>query len=116
MMKCGFIGIGIMGRPQALNLMKAGFPMTVYNRTPSKCAPLVEAGARLAPSPAEVARQSDVIITMVSDTPDVEAVLFGPQGVAEGLTPGKIVIDMSTISPQATGEFACKLAGKGCEM
>ena len=74
------------------------------------------AGARLAHSPAEVARQSDLIFTIVSGTPDVEAVLFGPKGVAEGLTPGKVVIDMSTISPSATGEFACKLAGKGCEM
>jgi len=115
-MNCGFVGIGIMGRPQALNLMKAGFPLTVYNRTAAKCQPLAEAGARVAGSPAEVARPADVIITMVSDTPDVEAVLFGPGGVAEGLTPGKIVIDMSTISAKATGEFACKLAGLGCDM
>src|SRR5262249_54088709 len=115
-MNCGFIGIGIMGRPMALNLMKAGFPMTVYNRTQKKCEPLVTQGARLAHSPAEVARRSDLIFTIVADTPDVEAVLFGPQGAAEGLTPGKVVIDMSTISPSATEDFARRLAERGCEM
>ncbi|MBI3949196.1 MAG: NAD(P)-dependent oxidoreductase [Acidobacteria bacterium] len=114
--RIGFIGLGIMGQPMAHNLIKAGFALAVYNRTRSKCQPLVEAGAAEATSCAEVARQSDIIITVVSDTPDVEQVLFGPDGVWDGLTPGKVVIDMSTISPEATEQFASKLAEKGGQM
>ena len=115
-MQIGFIGLGIMGKPMALNLMKAGFSLVVYNRTASKCAPLAEAGASVARSPQEVAASSDVIVTVVSDTPDVESVLFGKQGVRHGLKRGQIVIDMSTISPAATVEFARRLAEKGCHM
>lgn len=115
-MRIGFIGLGIMGRPMALNLVKAGYALTVHNRTPSKCQPLVQAGARVADSPREVASRSDVIITMVSDTPDVEAVLFGPAGVCEGIQPGTIVIDMSTVSPAATVEWAHRLREKDCEL
>ncbi|HXF03806.1 MAG TPA: NAD(P)-dependent oxidoreductase [Blastocatellia bacterium] len=115
-MRIGFIGLGIMGRPMALNLVKAGYALTVHNRTPSKCQPLVQAGAEVADSPREVASRSDVIITMVSDTPDVEAVLFGPAGVCEGIQPGTIVIDMSTVSPAATVEWAHRLREKDCEL
>ena len=115
-MNIGFIGIGIMGKPMSLNLIKAGFNLTVYNRTPSRCEPLKEAGAAVAGSPREVAEKSDVIITIVSDTPDVEAVLFGENGVIEGIGDGKVVIDMSTISPIETEKFAKRLAEKGAEM
>ncbi len=114
--KIGFIGLGIMGQPMAQNLLRAGFPLTVFNRTRSKCQPLVAAGATEASSPAELAQRSDVIITVVSDTPDVEHVLFAPHGVWDGLAPGKVVIDMSTISADATVTFAEKLREKGCQM
>jgi len=115
-MKIGFIGLGIMGRPMALNLVKAGFSLTVFNRTGSKTEPLAAAGAAVADSPAEVARASDVVITIVSDTPDVESVLFGSDGLFHGAGSGKVLIDMSTISPEATIDFAGRLAEKECEM
>jgi 3-hydroxyisobutyrate dehydrogenase len=115
-MKIGFIGLGIMGRPMALNLVKAGFKLTVFNRTRSKTEPLAAAGADVADSAAEVARASDVVITIVSDTPDVESVLFGSDGLLHGVAAGKVVTDMSTISPDATIGFANRLAEKGCEM
>lgn len=115
-MRVGFIGLGIMGRPMALNLLKAGLPLTVYNRTASKCAPLEEAGAAVARSPREVAHKSDVVITIVSDTPDVESVLFGHEGVSYGLKKDDIVIDMSTVSPAATVDFADRLAAAGYRM
>jgi 2-hydroxy-3-oxopropionate reductase len=115
-MKIGFIGLGIMGRPMALNLVKAGFSLTVFNRTRSKTEPLAAAGAAVADSPAEVGRASDVVITIVSDTPDVESVLFGSDGLFHGAGSGKVLIDMSTISPEATIDFAGRLAEKGCEM
>lgn len=115
-MHIGFIGLGIMGRPMALNLVKAGFSLTVYNRTAAKCDPLVVAGAAQARSPREVAHKSDAVITIVSDTPDVESVLFGTDGVWYGLKQGDVVIDMSTISPRATMSFANRLAERGYEM
>jgi len=115
-MRLGFIGLGTMGRPMATNLLKAGFPVTVYNRTASKAEPLLEMGAAWAPSPADLARRSEVVITMLSDTPDVEAVLFGSGGVWEGVRPGSIVIEMSTISPDAAVAFAHRLAERGGEM
>jgi len=115
-MRIGFIGLGIMGKPMALNLIKAGHSLTVYNRTPVKCSPLVDAGARRADSPREAAEGSEIVITIVSDTPDVESVLFGPGGVAEGAGDGAIVIDMSTISPNATIGFAKRLSEQRCEM
>ncbi len=105
-----------MGRPMAMNLTKAGHSLVVYNRTAEKCAPLAEAGAEVVDSPAEVAQGSQITITMVTDTPDVRAVVFGPGGAAEGLSPGKILIDMSTISPEETVEFAEKLLEIGVEM
>ena len=115
-MHIGFIGLGIMGKPMALNLIKAGFDLTVYNRTAAKCRPLVEAGAAQAHSPGEVAGVADTIITIVSDTPDVESVIFGDDGVRQGLRKGQVVIDMSTISPEATSGFAERLKQLGAEM
>jgi len=115
-MRIGVIGTGIMGRPIALNLLKAGFTLCVYNRTAAKCAPLVDAGATAVGSPRDAAEQSDVLITMVSDTPDVEAVLFGENGIWHGLKEGHIVIDMSSISPAETQRFASRLSDKNVEM
>ena len=115
-MRIGFIGLGIMGRPMALNLVRAGYSLAVYNRSPEKCRPVIEAGARGASSAREAAAGSDIVITIVSDTPDVESVLFGSEGVFEGAGPGAVVIDMSTISPKATVGFATRLAERGCEM
>ncbi len=112
----GFIGLGIMGQGMARNLLKAGFPLVVWNRTASKMTPLVEAGARAADNPAHLASQSDIIITCVSDTPDVEAVILGEEGVIHGARPGSLVIDMSTISPTATRTIAARLAEKGVHM
>ena len=112
----GFIGIGIMGRPMALNLLKAGYQVTVHNRDVSKAEQLLDRGAKVAGSPAEVARVSDIAITMLPDTPDVEKVMLGENGVIEGAHEGLIVIDMSTISPEATKNIASKLKEKGVEM
>ena len=112
----GFIGLGIMGRPMAGHLLDAGYPVTVWNRTRSKMAPLVERGATAAASPREVAAASDTTITMVADTPDVLDVILGPQGVVHGVRPGGVVVDMSTISPAATREIARRLAERGAEM
>lgn len=115
-MNVGFIGLGIMGQPMAQNLAKAGHTLTVYNRTASRCDPLKAAGAKVVDSPKAVAQATDVIITIVSDTPDVEAVLFGGDGVVEGVSSGNVVVDMSTISPAATESFAARLAERGAHM
>lgn len=112
----GFIGLGIMGRGMAANLLHAGFTVTVWNRTPERMSPLVEMGARPATSPADVARNSDIIITCVSDTADVEQVVLGPDGVIEGARDGSLLIDCSTISPNATQAMAAKLAERGIHM
>ncbi len=114
--RVGFIGLGIMGRPMALNLHQAGHSLSVHARRPESMTPLAEAGAATAMSPAECAARSDVVFTMVSDTPDVEEVIFGPGGVAEGIAPGGVVVDMSTISPSATRSMAERLAGQGVQM
>jgi len=114
--RIGFIGLGIMGRPMAGHLLDAGYTVTVWNRTLSKTAPLVERGAAAAASPREVAAASEITITMVADTPDVLDVILGPQGVVHGARPGSIVVDMSTISPAATREVAGRLAERGAEM
>ncbi len=111
--KVGYVGLGIMGEPMAMNLLKAGNAMTVWNRTPGKAETLVGAGATLADSPAAVAAEVEVLFVNVTDTPDVEAVLFGEQGVARGAEPGLIVIDNSTINAGATQDFAQRLAGQG---
>lgn len=112
----GFIGLGIMGAGMSRNLLAAGFELTVHNRTPEKMRPLAEAGAATASSPAELAAASDVVITCVSDTPDVEEVLLGDAGVLQGARPGSLVIDMSTISPSATRELAARLAERDVAM
>jgi 3-hydroxyisobutyrate dehydrogenase len=112
----GFIGLGIMGMPMARNLLKAGFTVVVYNRTAARTGRLVAEGAKQAHSPAELARQCPVIITMVSDTPDVESVVLGENGVIHGIRPDSVAIDMSTISPVATRRIAARLKEKGCHM
>jgi len=112
----GFIGLGIMGRGMARNIANAGFPLFDYNRTASRMAELADVGAKATTSPADVARQCDIIITCVSDTPDVEAVISGPDGVIHGLKPGALVIDMSTISPQATVALAEQIRTHGGSM
>ncbi len=111
--RIGFIGIGIMGRGMARNLLKAGFPVTVHNRTRAKAEALVSDGAVVADSPAEVAVCSDVIITNVPDSPDVEAVLTGPRGVLATLRAGSVVVDHSTISPAVTRRLARLVEAKG---
>ena len=113
MERIGFVGLGTMGAAMAANLRRAGFEVTVWNRTPGRAADLVAQGAREAATPAAVAAASDVVVTCVSDTPDVEAVLFGEDGIASGLASGGLVIDCSTISPAATRGFAERLAGQG---
>lgn len=112
----GFVGLGIMGQGMAHNLLKAGFPLTVWNRTASKMEPLVAAGARAGRNPADVAAQSDVVLVCVSDTPDVEAVILGDQGIVQDAKAGSLVIDCSTISPLATRKLAAALAEKGVAM
>ncbi|MCD6464848.1 NAD(P)-binding domain-containing protein, partial [Candidatus Bathyarchaeota archaeon] len=114
--KIGFIGLGIMGKPMAMNLLKAGYPLTVWNRTRSKMDELVAMGAYGAESPKEVAEKSDVVITMVTDATAVEQVILGPNGVIHGARPGLIVIDMSTISPIAARRIARELEKKGVKM
>ncbi|HXU49555.1 MAG TPA: NAD(P)-dependent oxidoreductase [Candidatus Binatia bacterium] len=105
-MSIGFIGLGLMGKPMAQNLLKAGFPLTIWNRTASKADDLVRGGAKLAANPREVAERSDVLITIVSDPPAVEEVLF-KDGALAALRKGSVLVDSSTVSP----ELARKLAG-----
>jgi 3-hydroxyisobutyrate dehydrogenase len=114
--RIGFIGLGIMGQGMARNLLKAGFPVRVWNRTASRMEALVADGATAGSSPADVAANVDIIITCVSDTPDVEAVILGDEGVIHGAASGALVVDCSTISPQVTKEIAAKLAEKGVRM
>ncbi len=114
--KLGFIGLGIMGRPMALNLRRAGHALSVYARRAASVTPLTDAGAIARRSPQEVAANADMIFIMVADTPDVEQVLFGKQGIIHGARPGSVVVDMSTISPAATRAFADRLAQHGVEM
>lgn len=114
--KVGFIGLGIMGMPMARNLLKAGFEVVVYNRTKSKAEQLTKEGAKKADSPRELAMECPVVITIVSDTPDVEEVVLGKDGIIEGIKPGSVVIDMSTISPQATQRIAARLRQKEVHM
>ena len=113
-MHVGFIGLGIMGRPMALNLLKGGHALSAFSRS-GVAAELTGAGANACGSPREVAEAAEVVITMVPDTPDVEAVLFDGDGVAAGLSPGKVVVDMSSIAPLATKGFAERVNGLGCD-
>jgi 2-hydroxy-3-oxopropionate reductase len=108
----GFIGLGIMGKPMAGNLLKAGKTVSVFDLAPEPVQELANKGAKACRSSQEVAQNSNIVFTMVPDTPDVEKVLFGPDGVGEGIQPGSIVVDMSSISPTATREFAKKLNAK----
>ena len=114
MTSIGFIGLGIMGTPMAGHLLAAGHAVHTYTRGDTPKA-LLEAGAKPCANGAEVARNADIIITMVPDTPHVEDALFNPEGVAAGLSKGKIVVDMSSISPVATKEFARRINALGCE-
>jgi 2-hydroxy-3-oxopropionate reductase len=114
--RIGFIGLGLMGKPMALNLLKQGFSLTVHNRSRAPVDALVAAGAAAASSPAEVAATSEVIITMVPDSPDVRLVLEGAGGVFETIRPGSVIIDMSTIAPAVARELAGKAASRGVAM
>lgn len=116
MERVGFCGLGTMGGPMAANLRRAGFPLTVWNRSPGRAAELLELGAVEGASPRAVAEASDVVVICVSDSPDVEAVLFGPEGVSAGASPGTLVVDCSTISPAASRDFATRLAEQGVAM
>ncbi len=114
--RIGCIGLGLMGKPMARNLLRAGFQVTVYNRSRPAMDELVLEGAVAADSPAQVAQQSDIVITMLPDTPDVESVIFGEQGILAGAHEGLLVIDMSTISPLGTVQLAAKLEQHGVHM
>jgi 3-hydroxyisobutyrate dehydrogenase len=110
MERVGFVGLGIMGAPMARNAIKAGFPVAVTNRTLARAKPLEELGATVARTPREVAERSDFVVTMVTSSPDVEAVTFGPDGIAAGAHPGLLAIDMSTISPTTSRDIAKRAA------
>ena len=110
MERVGFVGTGIMGAPMARNAVKAGFTVTVTNRTLTRAEPLAKDGATVVNTPREVAERSDIVVTMVPNTPHVEAAVFGPDGVAAGAREGLLLIDMSTISPTATREVADRAA------
>src|SRR5450755_3576685 len=107
-MQLGFIGIGVMGRPMTLNLLKAGHSVTIYARHPEKAEvqEVIQAGAKLAPSPRAVAIASEIVITMVPNSPQVEEVVTGPQGLLEGARKGLIIVDMSTIAPTVSRQMA----------
>jgi len=110
--KIGFIGLGIMGKPMSRNLIKAGYEVVVYNRSTKAIQEIVEAGAKAGVSPKDVAEQCEIIITMLPNSPQVREVILGPNGVLEGIHPGSIVIDMSSIAPIVSREIAEVLAGK----
>ena len=115
--KIGFVGLGIMGAPMAQNLLKAGFGLKVYNRSDRpRVQEVVDAGGERVATPRDAAEACDVVITMVTDTPDVEAVVLGEDGVIQGVSSGATVIDMSTISPRVTQDIAAKLKDKGVSM
>ncbi len=105
-----------MGAPIASNLLRSGVPLSLYNRTPSNCEPVAALGAQACTSLRELGGKCDVVITIVSDTPDVESVLFGPEGIAGSFRTGSVVIDMSTISPEATIDFARRLGEQSISM
>ena len=111
--RVGFIGLGVMGRPMALNLLRAGYPLTVQSRSRPPVDELVAAGAQAADSPSAVASSADVVITMLPDTPDVEAVILGPDGVIDGARDSLLVIDMSTINPLGARRVGAALAERG---
>lgn len=114
-MTIGFIGLGIMGKPMARNLLTAGFDVTVFNQSRGPVDELAALGAKSAATPAEAARAADAVITMLPDSPDVETVVFGEGGVAAALAPGSLFIDMSTIAPSTSRTIASVLCEKGIE-
>jgi len=115
MAKVGWIGLGNMGVPMSQNLIKGGFDVTVWNRTKSKAGPVLAVGAGWADSPKEIAEKRDFIFTMVADGPALHAVILGENGVAAGLSPGKIVIDMSTVAPGESVRVNEEIESKGCK-
>jgi len=112
----GFIGLGIMGRPMARNLLKAGHSLIVHNRSPAAVEELAKDGAQIAASSKEVAARSEIVITMLPDSPDVELVYAGEQGVFAGVRPGTLLIDMSTIAPAVARKLASAAERKSCDM
>ncbi len=112
----GFIGLGLMGKPMSLNLLKAGYPVVVHSRSPGPVLEVEKQGAKTASSPSEVAAAADVVITMLPDTPDVEKVLTAENGVFAGMRPGALIIDMSTISPVVTRRLAAEAERRGATM
>jgi 2-hydroxy-3-oxopropionate reductase len=116
MKKIGFIGLGIMGRPMALNLLKAGYELMVYDVLPERMEELIKAGARRGTSAADVAARSEVVITMLPNSPHVRQAVLGPDGVLQGARPGMILVDMSSIAPLASREIGAKAAEKGIPM
>lgn len=114
-MKIGFIGLGIMGRPMAINLIKHGHALRVWSRRAASMQPLLDAGADGADNPADLARQVDIVFSMVPDAPDVREVLLGEKGVVQGARPGLIAVDMSTISPVAARAIAAEMSAAGID-
>ena len=115
-MRVGFVGLGTMGAPMARRLLAAGHDVTVHNRTREREEPLAAAGAARAATPRECAVGREVVFTMVSDTPDLEAVVVGEDGAVHGLEPGSVLVDMSTVAPAATRRLAGELAARGVAM
>ncbi len=115
-MRVGFVGLGTMGAPMARRLLEAGHDVAVHNRTREREEPLAARGASRAATPRECAAGREVVFTMVSDTPDLEAVVLGPAGAADGLAAGSVLVDMSTVSPAATRRLAEELAARGVSM
>lgn len=115
-MKIGFIGLGIMGKPMSRNLLKAGYQLVVFNRSKGAVNELVAAGASAAANPREVAKQAEIVITMLPNSPHVRDVVLGEAGIIEGAAKGSVVIDMSSIAPLVSREIAARLAEKGIEM
>ncbi len=113
--RIGFLGLGTMGTPMASNLLKAKFPVTVWNRTIAKAEPLKALGATVGESAAQVASDAEIIVTMVSQPKDVEQVVLGPNGVAQGIKAGSVLIDMSTVSPSTSRKLSSAMATKGAE-
>jgi len=111
-----FLGLGTMGGAMAANLARAGFPVTAWNRSPGRAPDLVGLGVTMAATPAIAAAASTIVVICVSDTPDVEAVLFGPDGVVEGARPGTLIVDCSTIAPSGSWDFATRLTERGLSM
>ena len=116
MKKVGFVGLGIMGKPMAKNLLKAGYDLTVFDINKAAVEEVVAAGAKAAATAKEVAQKTDVVITMLPNSPHVKAAVLGPEGILEGAKPGMALIDMSSIAPLASQEIAAEVAKKGVEM